>query len=118
MMKAHKKLRDVVEILDEGELHKILKDLETGGIHLYNLIKAESKKRYALHHAYCSNCSVEIDSESPSSYTIIFGPADFKKKVTFCGKDCMEYFMKNLNVLKKDNQPKVALSSTNDLEEI
>ena len=106
-----KRLRDVIPIMDYHELLRIKKDLEEGGIHLKNFVEKEIDKRHKQHSTFCSTCGIEIESKSTTTSTLIFGPNDFKKKATFCGKDCLEYFIKNLEDMKKGQIPKTTLES-------
>ena len=90
------KLRDVVDQLDYDELVKIKKDLESGGVHLKNFIGAKVKEKEIIHRKNCTVCQSEISQFSTSNYTLVFGPADFRKKATFCAVDCLKYFITNL----------------------
>ena len=107
-----KRLRDVIHAIDYYELLKIRKDLDDGGIHIKKFIQDEIDKRHKEHSTFCSTCGTEIDPLSTSSSTLIFGPSDFKKKATFCGKDCLDYFLKNMDQFKKGNNPKTIMQST------
>ena len=96
-----KRLRDVIHTLDYHELLKIRKDLDSGGYHLKEFISAEITKRNKHHSTFCTTCGIEIEEQNSDSTTLVFGPADFRKKATFCGKDCLEYFLKTLTDRKK-----------------
>jgi hypothetical protein len=110
VLKMDKRLMDVIGSIDYYELLKMKKDLESGGVYLGQFLKDEIKKREKQHGKCCSQCTSEIDSSSTSNFTLLFGSEDFKKKATFCGKDCLEYFLKNLNSMKKGENPKTILS--------
>lgn len=107
-----KRLRDIIHTISYDELLKIKQDLSQGGIHLKKFIQDEIDVRNKQHSALCSTCGIEIDPLSTTSTTLIFGPGDFKKKATFCGKDCLEYFLKNMDDMKKGNNPKTIMQST------
>jgi len=96
MVEIGKRLRDVVPTLDYYELLKIKKDLLDGGEHLRDFIGSEIKQREKDHHVFCTTCGSEIDPQDKQTKTLIFGPADFKKKATFCGDDCLGYFLEKL----------------------
>ena len=98
-----KRLRDVVDYLDEDELKKIKRDLEEGGFHLRKFVENKIKEREKLHQTICKVCANELDPYSTSNYTLIFGPDDFKKKASFCGIDCLEHFLNNLKEIKKES---------------
>ena len=100
-MHNNKRLRDVIDKLDYYELLRIKKDLKEGGKHLVDFIDAEITKRNVHHHVYCAVCGTEIIPSSTDTSTLVFGPADFRKKATFCGKDCLNYFIKTMDERKQ-----------------
>lgn len=55
--------------------------------------------------SFCAVCGSKLD-ESQYVYTLVFGPDDFQKKASFCGLDCMEYFLNYLKKLNKQNHNK------------
>ncbi|MFT4302981.1 MAG: hypothetical protein ACMXYG_00300 [Candidatus Woesearchaeota archaeon] len=105
-MMMDKRLRDVIDSIDYYELLKIKKDLENGGYYLKSFINNEIENRQKQHSIYCSSCGNHIEPNNPNSQTLIFGPHDFKKKATFCGKDCLSYFLSRTEEMKKGNIPK------------
>ncbi|MFT4343428.1 MAG: hypothetical protein ACMXYE_01635 [Candidatus Woesearchaeota archaeon] len=96
-----KRLRDIIHTLDYHELLKIRKDLDSGGYHLKEFVTHEIDRRNKSHSVYCTTCGAEIDAKSHRTMTMVFGPSDFRKKATFCGKDCLEFFLKKLDEQKK-----------------
>lgn len=100
-MMVEKRLRDVIDKIDYYELLRIKKDLDNGGKHLNEFISLEIENRNKHHHLYCSVCDTEINQKNPETTTLVFGPSDFRKKATFCGKDCLNYFIKTMDDRKK-----------------
>ena len=98
------KFRELVEHLEFDELQKIRNDLETGAVHMQRIIGNRIRKKEVEHGRTCSVCMNSIDPFSINNFTLIFGPDSFKKKATFCGMDCMKYFIANLDNLKKGIQ--------------
>ena len=102
-----RKFEDVVGILDYNELMRLKGDLDSGAITLKKLIQENVKKKLKEHEKICANCSGDLNFYKNNNYTIIFGPDDFKKKASFCGMDCLGYFLSKLNELrskpKEDN---------------
>ena len=90
------RLRDIIDSLDYYELKKIEKDLTEGGQHLRRFVQEQVKKREHKHETICVNCHSEINQQSASTYTLVFGPSDFLKKASFCGTDCLEFFLERL----------------------
>ena len=91
-----KRIRDLIPGLDYNDLLKLKKDLKTGGFHLLREVDKEIKKKQSENQKICATCHNEIDLNNPKVFTIIFGPAGFKKKASFCARDCLDYFVKNL----------------------
>jgi hypothetical protein len=101
-----KRLRDVIDDIDYYELIRIRKDLQSGGYHLKKFVDFILKEREKEHSAICSACSNEIDPASGNTFTMIFGEESFKKKATFCGKDCLSYFLNRMEDMKQGKIPK------------
>lgn len=98
------RLRDVIDSLDHSELIKIRNDLETGGVHLQNFVKKKILEREKEHENYCSVCQGKLEPSSTSNFTLVFGPSDLKKKASFCAIDCLNYFLRQLEEIKKTNR--------------
>jgi hypothetical protein len=94
------KLRDVIDSLDYNELVRMKKDLEYGGFHLKSFIVKKLHEKERKHAEPCSVCSAELREISVNNFTLVFGPEDFRKKASFCGMDCLEYFLKDLKQMK------------------
>lgn len=93
------KLRELVTALEYEELIKIARDLDKGAVHLKKLVDDTMKEKETIHRKVCSECNAEINTEIQTSYTLIFGPSDFRKKATFCALDCLGYFLEQLKEL-------------------
>ena len=96
-----RRFEDVIEVLDYNELMRFKNDLDSGAITLKKLLEERIKKKLKEHEKICATCSNNLNFYKPSNYTLIFGPDDFKKKASFCGLDCMEYFMIKLKEMKE-----------------
>ena len=95
-----KRFEEVMDILDYGELMRFKIDLDSGAVTLKKLIEEKIKRKLKEHEKICATCSSEINFYRASNYTIVFGPDDFKKKASFCGLDCLEYFITKLKEIK------------------
>ena len=95
-----RRFEDVFEVLDYNELMRFKNDLDTGAITLKILLEEKIKKKLKEHEKICATCSNTLNFYKTNNYTLIFGPDDFKKKASFCGLDCLEYFIKKLNGMK------------------
>ncbi|KHO46570.1 MAG: hypothetical protein QS98_C0002G0018 [archaeon GW2011_AR3] len=93
-------LKEAVEAMDYDELMKIKMDLESGGFNVKRMVIQKAREKERRHEAKCAVCSNEINAYSSNNYTLIFGPEDFRRKASFCGIDCTEYFMADLRDLK------------------
>lgn len=89
-----------LESLEHYELVKLKQDMEKGTLDVTKLIQKQIKEHEKRHASYCATCSNTLDSYNTNNYTIIFGPEDFKKKASFCGLDCLEYFLIKLKQMQ------------------
>ncbi len=94
-------VRDALKALDHDELVKLRNDLNQGGIHLKNLVDHHIKMIEKEHEAFCTTCMSPIDLDDTNTFTLVFGPEDFRKKATFCAIDCLEYFLAGLKESRK-----------------
>ena len=95
-----RRFEDVIDILDYNELMRFKNDLDSGAVSIKRLLQDRIKKRLKEHEKICATCSNTLNFYNTSSYTLIFGPDDFKKKASFCGLDCLEYFIIKLKDMK------------------
>ena len=95
------KFRELVEHLSYEELQKIRNDIETGAVHMQRIVNNKLRKKEVEHGQVCSVCMNTIDGFNVNNFTLIFGPDSYKKKASFCGIDCLKYFIANLETLKK-----------------
>ncbi len=102
-----RKFEELIDILDYNELMRFKQDLDSGAITLKRLLEEKIKKRLKEHEKICATCSNTLNFYKTNNYTLIFGPDDFKKKASFCGLDCLEYFIIKLKEMrtkrKEDN---------------
>jgi hypothetical protein len=94
-------LKDIIAGLEHQELLKMKKDLEEGSLHIRKLVNKQIREHEKRHQMNCATCLSDLNQYSRSNYTLLFGPDDFKKKASFCGLDCLEYFLNNLKELEK-----------------
>jgi len=85
-------LINVINNLSYEELKNIEKDLNQGNIE--RLIK-EKLLHFEKGRRICPICYRTIN-EGDEHFTLIFGPNDFKKKASFCGVDCLEFFISKI----------------------
>jgi len=90
--------------LDHYELVKLKQDLEKGNIQFAKLIQEKIKELEKKHAKCCTTCSNNLDPYNTNNYTLIFGPDDFRKKASFCGLDCLEYFLIKLKQMKSGDK--------------
>ncbi len=90
------KLRDIVGLLDYSELQKVKTDLEQGGVTLKQHISGRLST-ITDDQTACAVCGGQLSSDLPQVITLAFGPADFRKKASFCARDCLDYFIDSIN---------------------
>ncbi len=99
-----KKLRDVMDYLEYEELVKMKADLSMGGIHLARMIDDKIREETNKHQDCCCICNNQMDPYNVNNFTLVFGPADLRKKASFCAVDCLEYFLKNLKEMRTEQK--------------
>ncbi|MCB9361806.1 hypothetical protein H6504_00080 [Candidatus Woesearchaeota archaeon] len=95
------RVKEMIPGLDYEDLKKLQFDLNKGGLHLRKLVDDQVKQLEKKHSCICANCMADIDDRSAETYTLVFGPHDFRKKATFCGLDCLQYFLGNIKMIKR-----------------
>ena len=91
------KLRQGIAGLDYNDLKVIEKDLKKGAPLIKSVIKRRLHQIENQDTGICAGCG----NKQNVQYTLVFGPEDFKKKASFCGLDCLEYFLAQLKELNQ-----------------
>ncbi|AJF60953.1 TPA: hypothetical protein HA239_04680 [Candidatus Woesearchaeota archaeon] len=87
------RLSNMISSMNYKDLKAIEKDLYEGNI--ARLLKARLEgfeKKFPSN--ICATCGTVHEGEP--RYALFFGPEDFRKKATFCGLDCLNFFVKKL----------------------
>ncbi|MFH1589499.1 MAG: hypothetical protein ABIB43_02950 [archaeon] len=84
------KINKILGKLSFEELKELKETLQKG-----EAIEAieESLERFKNSNKVCPVCNTPVGDEG---FVLIFGPNGFKKKATFDGTDCLEYFIYNM----------------------
>jgi len=98
------RLSKFLSSLEHYELVKLKQEMENGNLDVEKEVQENVKELEKKHAKYCATCSNTLNLYNTNNYTIIFGPEDFKKKASFCGLDCLEYFLIKLKQMKKENK--------------
>ena len=98
------RLTKFLSSLEHYELVRLKNELEKGSIDFEKTIQDQIKEHEKKHSLFCTTCSNDLDYYNTNNYTIIFGPEDFRKKASFCGLDCLEYFMIKLKQIKGEGK--------------
>lgn len=85
-------IENLIDGLTYAQLLKMQFDLTHGAMGLRRLIDERIKMLENQNRKVCVTCGTEIFTDSTSTFTVLFGPADFRKKATCCGMDCFERF--------------------------
>ncbi len=93
------RLLDIINNLNYDELMAIEKDLHAGNIE--KLIK-QRIMQFDKGRKICPICYKTI-AEYDEHFTLTFGPNDFRKKASFCGLDCMQFFISKIKKQGKTN---------------
>jgi len=95
------RLKQFLNTLEHYDLVRLKRNIEKGDLDITKEIQEKINEHHKKHEKYCATCSNDINPYNPHSYTLLFGPEDFKKKASFCGLDCLEYFLINLKQMEK-----------------
>ena len=95
------RFKEFLNTLEHYELLKLKQELEKGTLDIAKLIQENIREHEKKHAKCCTTCSNTLDPYNTNNYTLIFGPDDFRKKASFCGLDCLEYFLIKLKQIKK-----------------
>lgn len=93
-----------LDSLEHYELIRLRQEMEKGTLDIPKSVQKKIKEHEKRHSGYCTTCSNTLDLYNTNNYTIIFGPEDFRKKASFCGLDCLEYFLIKLKQMKKGTE--------------
>ena len=91
-----RRFREVIELIDFDELVRMKDDLNKGGDGIKILVDNKIKDEIKKQNDFCAVCSSNIESESETRLSLVIGPKDNEKRVSFCATDCMEYFLSEL----------------------
>jgi hypothetical protein len=83
--------------MEYHELKLLEKDLYEGNI--AREIAKRLKDIEEVQAMVCPVCGKSLGADE-EKYKLIFGPEDFKKKASFCGKDCLLYFMNKMKTVE------------------
>ena len=88
----------IINSLDYKELKAIQKDLAEGNMGKLIAERISNIEKSArFDDKVCPTCGNKINEEE-ARFTLIFGHAGFKKKASFCGHDCLTFFIDKLKV--------------------
>ncbi|MEM4268346.1 MAG: hypothetical protein QXK37_05975 [Candidatus Woesearchaeota archaeon] len=98
------KFKDILDKLDESDLYQLEQDLKPDS-YRRKLVKDKIKENERAKIGFCVTCGNDLKTY-PRSYTLIFGPDDFRKKASFCEIDCLQYFLSKLKHGEKNELQK------------
>ncbi len=99
-----RKLKEAIKSLEYEELRKVEEDLQKGGAELKKMLW-ERMQEVHNNAKFCTVCFTEFDRRD-YTYSMLFGPQDFKRRAHFCAVDCMEYFIAHLKEMKDVKETK------------
>lgn len=98
------RLKEFLDSLEHYELLQLKQGLDRGSLNMGKAIQEKISEHEKKHAKFCVTCSNSLDPCNTSNYTLLFGPEDFKKKASFCGIDCLGYFLVKLKEIKRGEQ--------------
>ncbi len=97
-------LRKFLGSLEHHELVQLKHQYDIGKLNFEKELADKIKEHEKQHAKFCASCSNELDQYNTNNYTILFGPDDFKKKASFCGLDCLQYFLLHIKQMKEGDE--------------
>jgi len=98
------RFRQFLDNLEHYELLSLKQKIEKGKLDVIKEIQQKIREHERKHAKDCVTCSNSLDPYNVNNYTILFGTEDFKKKASFCGLDCLEYFLINIKQIKEGDK--------------
>ncbi|MFP4403403.1 MAG: hypothetical protein ACOC3X_01200 [Nanoarchaeota archaeon] len=99
------KINQIIETMPENELYKLRAEISNGAINLKKQLDKKIKLLENSKTGYCITCGKDVSSH-PTSFTLIFGENEFRKKAIFCEIDCLQYFLSEIKQIKNNYQAK------------
>jgi|SaaInlStandDraft_6_1057023.scaffolds.fasta_scaffold248426_1 hypothetical protein len=96
------KLNNIIGNMSYKELNAIEHDLYEGNIGKLIKHRKEAFESY-FNEKICPTCG-NTHKGINEGYTLFFGPKDFRKKASFCGLDCLSYYVEKLRKNKSTIQ--------------
>jgi hypothetical protein len=104
-MQAIQRLERFLAGLEEEELMEILRVSGESKEFLNNELKREFTRRKEQSGQRCTVCGNVLPQ---SSFELVFGSPEFRRKAKLCGKDCVSYFLESIEsyneLLKKKSE--------------
>jgi len=93
-------LTRIINALDYKELKAIQRDLAEGNVGKLITERIDTiEKSIGNDTKICPTCGTDVKEES-AKFVLIFGPQDFRKKASFCGHDCLGFFIQKVKPIK------------------
>ncbi|HDP74004.1 MAG TPA: hypothetical protein ENN46_03570 [Candidatus Woesearchaeota archaeon] len=92
-MQAIQRLERFLAGLEEEELMEILRVSGESKEFLNNELKKEFTRRREQAGQRCTVCGNVLPE---SSFELVFGSPEFRRKAKLCGKDCVSYFLESI----------------------
>lgn len=93
------KLKEAIKEWNYEELRAFEKEMNIGGREIKKVLW-ERMREMENSTKFCTTCFSELDPYE-TTFTLIFGPEDFRKKASFCAVDCLEYFLTHVKDIEK-----------------
>jgi hypothetical protein len=104
-------LKDFVHALSYQQLLRMQFDLSHGAIGLQKIVGTRIKELEQANQKVCATCNGPIQTHT-QTYTVLFGPTDFRKKATCCAMDCFVEFVEKLKQFEGQSTTKYEETQT------
>ncbi|MBS3137167.1 hypothetical protein J4232_01920 [Candidatus Woesearchaeota archaeon] len=86
------KINEAITCIEDEDLYKVQHDLKNGALVMQKMIDERIKAIEHQKRQFCAICGNDLKRKE-STFTLMFGPDDFRRKGSFCEIDCLEYFV-------------------------
>lgn len=108
------KLGEILDLFEYEELMQLREDLDDNVSFIKEEIERRAYEAESMNDNICVTCGRAINPRTKNSFQLVFGPAELKKRASFCAMDCLEYFVRKLREL----DVKVERGIINDEEDL
>lgn len=94
-------MKKLLSGLEYEDLQKLRRDLDSGAYLMKHVLNSKINELETSHRKICASCNAALKEGQEDIYSLVFGK-NIKKKASFCGLDCLQEFVSNLQPQAKN----------------